>query len=258
MLTHKNITLLIGGLLVGVFIFDIFFPTPLWVYFLGISVWFLLTLFGSFIISWNYHVAAFCGNETLSEKKIAITFDDGPNPEYTPQVLQLLAKYDAKATFFCIGKNIKQHPELVENILKEGHAIGNHSYNHSPLFGFFGKKKVVNELKHTNKVIASFTGIPNTLFRPPFGVTNPSIAKSVKQLKLQTVGWNIRSFDTVIKNPDRIIQRIRRRVSPGAVILMHDTHDRVELVLEHLLLFLKDNGYQTVLIKDLIQLEKDA
>ena len=181
-----------------------------------------------------------------------MTFDDGPNPEFTLKVLHLLKEYNAKASFFCIGKHVKKYPELLKRIHSEGHDIGNHSYTHSNTIDFKSTEGWLMELKDTDQAIFNVIGVKPTLFRPPFGVTTPHIAKAVKITGHQVVGWNIRSFDTTLKNRKTILNRILKQVKPGSVILLHDKHEHIEFVLEQLLQFLKKHDYKMVTINDFI------
>lgn len=132
MLNFKNINGLFFILFIGLLISDRYTEVPFYVFVLLFSVWIIITSIGSFNISWNYHLKALNTNKNHKEKQVAITFDDGPNLKITPQVLQLLETFNAKATFFCIGKQIEQHPEILKEIFNQGHTIGNHTYSHSP------------------------------------------------------------------------------------------------------------------------------
>ncbi|RZJ54864.1 MAG: polysaccharide deacetylase family protein, partial [Flavobacterium sp.] len=128
MITHRNISLFFIFLVLLLNLLN-FYITVNFLWFLGIIlIWIGINAVGSSIISSNYHVKAFCNNPLETEKKIALTFDDGPT-SYTLEVLALLKKYNAKATFFCIGKNIEAHPEILKQIIDEGHLVGNHSYS---------------------------------------------------------------------------------------------------------------------------------
>jgi len=102
-------------------------PIPWWSFILLGLTWFLITLCGSFFIRWNYHLTSLHSNKNDSKNQIAITFDDGPHSEFTPKVLDLLKKHNAKATFFCIGQQVEKYPEIIRRILTEGHVIGNHT-----------------------------------------------------------------------------------------------------------------------------------
>ena len=215
--------------------------------FLAITTW------GAFDIRLNYFTKAICKGSSINKKNIAITFDDGPH-EKTPKILDVLKKYNAKATFFCIGKQIEKHPEILKRILSEGHIIGNHSYSHSKWNGFFSTQKIVSEIEQTNTLVSKLSNKKIRLFRPPFGVTNPNIARAVVKTNQIVIGWNIRSLDTVIESENAILNRIKNRVKPGGIILLHDTSAKTVSVLEQLLLFLQSEGYQTVTIEELLEI----
>lgn len=189
---------------------------------------------------------------------MAITFDDGPHPEFTPKVLGLLEQYGAKATFFCIGKSIEAHPELFKEILVQGHTIGNHTYSHDHRFGFFKTPIVITELEATNLAIQQLTGVFPKLYRPAFGVTNPRIRRAVAKLKLTVIGWNIRSLDTTKRSKEQVLRRITTKVSKGDVILLHDTSQKTVEVLEQLLLFLKQQDLESVTIDSLFNIKAYA
>ncbi len=248
MFRYKTISLLCILLIIGMIIFGYYG----WILVVGI-VWLGLTAWGAFDIRLGYFLPVFYRKKT-SKKIIAITFDDGPT-EFTPKILDVLQKFDVKATFFCIGKQIEKHPDIFRRIHTEEHQIGNHSYSHSNSFGFFSAQKVKEELQKTDLLIEKITGEKNHYFRPPFGVTNPHIAKAVKAVNHQVIGWNIRSLDTVIEDKNKILQRITNKIKPGSIILLHDTSEKTLWVLEQLLLTLQRENYQIVTIEKLI---KDA
>lgn len=191
-------------------------------------------VYASSSISSNVYIKTICHN---SENKILLTFDDGPHPILTPIILDLLKKYNAHAIFFVIGKNAEENPEIIKRIIANGHQIGIHTYSHSGNFPLLKTKDIENELKQTQKIIQKITNTTTTLFRPPFGVTNPNIARAVNNLKLQTIGWSIRSLDTSLpieKSYDRVITRLHK----DAIILLHDNRDNTpnltQKILEHL------------------------
>jgi peptidoglycan/xylan/chitin deacetylase (PgdA/CDA1 family) len=226
----------------------------LWWFLFLFVIRFIVHVVGSIIISLNFHVYAFCNNPVETEKNIALTFDDGPT-ETTILALDLLKKYQAKATFFCIGKNIEKHPDILKKIILDGHSIGNHSYSHSHYFDFYSKNRVIAELEKTNRIIEKVTGLKTKLFRPPYGVTNPSIRKALEITKHKVIGWNIRSLDGIIKNENYIYNRIKKRVSPGGIVLMHDNSLHTVHVLERLLLFLEKNNYKVVSLEQLLKIK---
>lgn len=229
-----------------------------WVYPLLIGFWATLTVIGSFHIRWNYHLEGLHHNKGTKNNWVAITFDDGPHPQFTPQILKLLHHYNAKATFFCIGGKVVQHPDIVKEIIAEGHTIGNHTYSHSKAFGFFSTKKVAGELQRTRETIRQLTGLETKLYRPAFGVTNPNINRAVEQLGLQSIGWSIRSLDTTNRSKKTLLHRITHRLGPGDIILLHDTGAKTVEVLEQLLLFLQNNEMRSVTVDQLLEIEAYA
>ena len=251
MLNFKNINLFFCFLFVGIYAYDLFYGIrDLWLV-VAIAVWFLLTFMGSFNIGWNYFTKAFNRKRSSKEKKIALTFDDGPHPEHTPLVLDVLKKHKTKATFFLIGKHIEAHPDIVKRIHREGHDIGNHSYSHSNTIAFSIQKKWRQELSKTERLIEMNAGKSKKLFRPPYGVTTPSLARAIEQSKHDVIGWNIRPFDTVVKNTSLVIKTILTKLKSGSIVLLHDTHTKAPEILERLLSKLKEKGYQAVSITEL-------
>lgn len=253
MITHKNIAVFFIFLLLLFFLLNLYMAINFWWFVLIVLIWIGINAFGSARISSNYHVKAFCNNPSETEKKIALTFDDGPSV-FTLEVLELLKKYNAKATFFCIGKNIEAHPEILQKIISEGHLVGNHSYSHSKFFDFYNAKKITEELQKTDKLLEKFTSKKINFFRPPYGVTTPSIQRALKVTGHKVIGWNIRSLDGGIKNPDLILKRIIKSVSPGGIVLLHDTAPHSVLVLEQFLQFLQQNNYEVVSVEELLSL----
>src|SRR5690554_6620522 len=196
--------IVVFSLLLG---YGFFGEVPVWFYVLFIFIWILITAIGSFQIKLNYHLQSLNHNFKTSGNYISITFDDGPNPEFTPKVLLLLKKNKAKATFFLIGENAKKHPEIVRQIIEDGHTIGNHSCSHPKNFGFFSSEKVVAEVKQTNSILKKIAGKEVKMFRPPFGVTNPNIKKALKNTGHFSIGWSKRSFDTANISEESIFKR---------------------------------------------------
>ena len=231
--------------------------------FIGISQWWLvvpsvvylaLIIYGSAIIQSNFHVQAYCYGNT-SEKVIALSFDDGPNREYTPQVLSILTQYDASATFFVIGKNIQGNEVLLKQIDSDGHSIGNHSYTHSFFIDFKNLKGFKNELNQTAESVFKIIGKRMKLFRPPYGVTTPNLAQASKELNYSIIGWSIRSFDTTPISAQTITRCIQTQIKPGAIILLHDSSDKTIQILKQTLNFAKQNGYKIVAVEELLKIE---
>lgn len=224
-----------------------------WAFLFILMVFVGVTSWGSFDLRLSYFLTAHCNNPKEKEDKIAITFDDGPH-EMTEKVLDLLQNYNAKATFFCIGTQIEKHPDIMNRMMSEGHILGNHTYFHSKSFGFFSAEKVKEEILKNDSLLFQFTNKKIKFFRPPFGVTNPNVARAVSETKHTVIGWNIRSLDTVIDDENKIFERIKSKIEPGGIILLHDTSLKTVNVLEQLLLLLQSEKYDIVTIDKLLNL----
>lgn len=202
----------------------------------------LLTAYASVSISAGVYVKAFCRAKS-SSKAIALTFDDGPDPVWTPKVLEVLRRYNVKATFFCIGDKVEKHPQLVKMLIEEGHIVGNHTYYHTSFFPLLSTKKMVDELQLCNEALTNITGEPITLFRPPFGVTNPTVGAAVRRLGYKVIGWSIRSFDTVKSEREKVLKRILKKAHAGGIILMHDNLENSDWLVEQVIVHLQERGY---------------
>ena len=231
-----------------------FFGISLWWLILPGAVYLALIIYGSSIIQANFFAQAYC-YANISEKEIALSFDDGPNREYTPQVLSTLAQYDALATFFVIGKNIQGNESLLKQMDADGHSIGNHSYTHSFFVDFKSLQGFKNELNQTAERVFKIIGKRMKLFRPPYGVTTPNLAKASNVLNYSIIGWSIRSFDTTADTAQIITRRVQLQIKPGAIILFHDTSDKTIQVLEQTLNFAKENGYKIVSVEQLLKIK---
>ena len=207
--------------------------------FLGLLSWGVFDIRMGYFIPVTYHLR---GRPT---KKVVLTFDDGPT-EFTPLFLDLLNKYQAKAVFFCIGKQIEQYPEILKRIKEEGHIIGNHTYTHIPKNCFASATTFAEEIRKTDEILQKFQ-IETTYFRPPYGITNPHIAKAIKKCGKKVIGWDIRSLDTIIKEETRLQSRVLSKLTNGNIILMHATSELTYHLLEKVLKYLKENNYQTSL-----------
>lgn len=254
MITHKKVSLFFMILLLLLLFFRFQFSIDFWWFIFIVLIWLGTNAFGSARISSNYHIAAFCNNPNETQKKIALTFDDGPS-NFTPKVLDILKKFDIKATFFCIGKNIENHKEIVRQIVSEGHHLGNHSYSHSVFFDFYNENKIRKEIEKTDAIIMEIISKKINFFRPPYGVTTPSVARAIRKTNHKVIGWSIRSFDGGTKNKKRILGRITKNISSGGIVLLHDTAQHSVEVLECFLQFLLQNNYKVVSVEELLNLK---
>lgn len=201
------------------------------------------------------YVRAFCREKT-DRKVVYLTFDDGPHPPETERVLDVLRERGARATFFLIGSKVSGNEAVLRRMLEEGHALGLHTYSHAGTFPLLSFDKMLADVNEGKRAVESVTGKKISLFRPPFGVTNPTIAKVVRALGLHTVGWDVRSFDTMFcKSSEHsckqsghdwyapVVERIMKQVRPGSVILLHDRLDGASELLALLLDSLAASGY---------------
>jgi len=183
-----------------------------------------------------------------SEKKIYLTFDDGPIPEITEWVLGLLKKENIKATFFCIGENIQKHPEVFKQIISENHTIGNHTFNH--LKGWnTSTKKYLENVELCNLVFEkySISNFQSKLFRPPYGKITPWQAYRLRKLDYKIIMWDVLSYDFDNSlNPDDCLQNTLKNTSNGSIIVFHDSikaRRNLQLVLPKLIQQLKEKGF---------------
>lgn len=173
------------------------------------------------------------------ENNVYLTFDDGPDPEITPWVLSKLSEFDAKATFFCIGRNVERNIELFKEIGRQGHSIGNHTYSH------------LNGLKTENKVYfddidLADNVVQSDLFRPPYGLIKRSQGKHLVK-KYKVVMWDVLSYDFSDKvNPEKCLKAVKSKIRKGSILVFHDSQrawKNLEYALPNTLCYLKENGY---------------
>lgn len=204
-------------------------------------------------IQLNFFLKAFNSKQQPAQKTICITFDDGPDPAHTVQILNILKEFNAKAVFFVIGHKIHGNEHILNQIRAEGHLIGNHSYSHSNLFPMKSTGQIVEELNQTSALIHKTTGLFPQTFRPPFGVTNPHIGRAIKQLTWNTLGWNIRSLDTKRRSPEVTLKRVTKQCRPGSVVLFHDNIPETLQVLQQFLVFLNNHNYKIILPDEMFE-----
>jgi peptidoglycan/xylan/chitin deacetylase (PgdA/CDA1 family) len=182
-------------------------------------IYLALTAYGSYRIDANYFIKSINRGRN---KTISLTFDDGPDPNYTPAILSILRESNVKGTFFVIGKKAERYPDLLRQIHAEGHIIANHSYNHSYFIGFFSTTRLTRDLARCNDIITQTIGCRPVFFRPPFGVTNPNYAGALKANGLISVGWSLRSMDTLAKNKYQLIDNVISKLKRRDIVLLHD------------------------------------
>lgn len=155
---------------------------------------------------------------------VAITIDDGPDPEVTPQVLRILAAHGARATFFCVAQRAAAAAELTREILRQGHTVENHSYRHSHTFSLLGPAGLRAEIGRAQDCLEAVTGRRPRFFRAPAGLRNPFLEPVLCRQRLRLASWTRRGFDTVKRDPERVLQRLRGGLQERDILLLHDGH----------------------------------
>jgi peptidoglycan/xylan/chitin deacetylase (PgdA/CDA1 family) len=155
---------------------------------------------------------------------IAITLDDGPDPDITPRVLALLDEHRVRATFFCVGERVARHPALARAIVERGHAIENHSQRHLHRFALLGPRALAEEVGSAQQAILAATGEVARFFRAPAGLRNPFLEPVLSRAGLRLASWTRRGFDTVSGSAARVLGRLTRQLADGDILLLHDGH----------------------------------
>ena len=257
MLNFRNTNIVFVALLFIIAGADWFVKIPVAIYPVLIVIYSLLVFYGCYFVQSNFFLPVICSADT-NKKEIAISFDDGPASDYTPEILKLLKAQDVKAAFFCIGNRIASNEALLQQLHQEGHIIGNHSYSHHFWFDLFSKKKMLEDLRLMDSETKRVTGLQPRLFRPPYGVINPNLKHAIIKGGYTTVGWSVRSMDTVIKEDQKLLDKVNRKLKPGAIFLFHDTSKTTLSVLPAFIQSVKKNGYEIVRLDKMLHLNPYA
>ncbi|WP_226658092.1 polysaccharide deacetylase family protein [Guptibacillus hwajinpoensis] len=185
------------------------------------------------------------------EKYVALTFDDGPNPDVTPRVLKILKQHDAKATFFMLGSQVEKHPSLAAKVAQDGHEIGNHTDRHINLTKL-EKSQLVKEVLNSRQEIEKATGQTPTLIRPPYGEMNSEVEQVAKINGSSLILWSVDSRDWKSKNAKAINEVVLKEVVSGSIILLHDVHPTTAEALPKLITTLKEEGYHFLTVSQLL------
>ena len=189
-----------------------------------------------------------------NEKRVALTFDDGPNPKTTPEVLKTLDEYQVKATFFLLGTNVKSNPDIVKEIKKANHEIASHTNAHSDLTTLT-PEQVKADIDKSDQAIKEITGEKPAYIRPPYGAVNKKVAEIIKRPLIQ---WSVDSNDWSLKNKEKIAERVKSTVYPGSIILLHDIQEQSAQALPDISRFLKEENYELVTISELLNSPKEV
>jgi peptidoglycan/xylan/chitin deacetylase (PgdA/CDA1 family) len=227
-----------------------------WILVFPVAVYLALLILGSVKIGFNFYLRSLCRAKT-DEKIVALTFDDGPDASNTAAILELLDKYQVKAAFFCLGKKVVNQPGIVQKLHAHGHLIGNHSYSHHRWFDLFSTEKMRAELNATNEEIEKAIAKKPVFFRPPYGVTNPNLSRAIAKTGMISIGWSLRSFDT-IHPAEKVLSKLKKRTSPGMVVLLHDTTEDIVPIIGDYLDWLRQEGFKVVSLEQMFNIKAYA
>lgn len=238
-------------------------PVPLWVALTAFVAYATLATLGVLFPQLEMYGDVLWRGEP-GARGVALTFDDGPHPKTTRQVLEILARTEHKATFFLVGRKARLYPDVVREIHEAGHALGLHGYEHDRLFALKTPSYVRADIERTQQVIEQACGVRPVLFRPPIGHVSSRTCAGAHRAGVLLVGWSARGLDGVQgADPDRVVRRIERRLQDGAIVLLHDAAEHDAYVpasieaLPRLLETLDRRGLKTVSVEALVEPESD-
>ena len=254
MLNYRNTVILFLIALTGFILTDVYIPVHMgWYVGMGI-VLLLLLIAGSICIGLKFYIKSYSAGDR-KQKKVAFSFDDGPDSGYTPVILDLLKQQGIQAAFFVVGNKLENNKEIIGRIDQEGHILGGHSFSHHFIFDLFTARRMKIELEQTEELVKKMTGKKMKLFRPPYGVTNPVLARVIRKLGYHVIGWSLKSKDTVIGDSQLLLERLQKKVKSGDLILFHDTKPILSGVLPSFIAYLKSEKYQIVRPDQLLNLD---
>ena len=195
---------------------------------------------------------------STTEKVCALTFDDGPDPRTTPIILDALKKHGVQATFFVVGSKVLKNAGLIRRIHQEGHDLGNHTYSHARI-SFCSKKKMLREIKATQKALLKVVPSVCNFFRPPHGRFMGEQKEILeKHTHLKTIMWDVCPNDWTLNSTDTLLANVMAELKPGSIILLHDVTENTALSIETLIQSLQQDGYQCLSISKMLQLGSTA
>lgn len=193
-------------------------------------------------------------------KQLALTYDDGPNDPHTQHLLDVLARHEVHATFFLIGHYVQQRPEIVRELVKAGHVVGNHTFTH-PLLIFKSAREVRSQLENCNRALTDAVGEHSNLFRPPFGGRRPAVLRMARGMGFEPIMWNVTGYDWNATSAEQIERKVTRQVRGGDVVLLHDGGHRdfgadrsyTVTATDRLISRYKSEGYEFVTIPEMMR-----
>ncbi len=220
-------------------------PSTVMKWCLGILVFLIFSIrlaVGISVIRYNYFLKAI---HQVPDNRVLLTFDDGPHPIHTPQILEILHRHNVGAIFFVIGNKIEGNERIINALIDSGHLVANHTFSHPHQFALLSTKKVISEIVKGQKSLDSIKKSSPQLFRTPIGVTNPNIARAIRKTKVTPIGWSLRTLDTRAQSKTWVNQLVSK-TKKGDIVLFHDTQKQTVEQLETYILQLKENGIEFV------------
>jgi len=196
-------------------------------------------------------------SKSKGKKYVALTFDDGPSSSVTPRVLNYLDQYNAVATFYMLGNQVKANPRIARDVANRGHEIASHSVSHADLTGL-GPNGVDKEFANAKSIIKKTTGVTPRTFRPPYGAINQNVKNKAKKYNQPLILWSVDSLDWKYRSKSAVHSRVMNNVHPGAIVLLHDIHSTTADSLPSILKDLKNQGYEFVTVSELLKLNNNS
>ena len=243
-MNYQRLNILTIGLVLILVPANVLHLVPWWSLLLLLLLYLIVLGWGVFDIGSQFFMPTFWKGK---QGEVSFTFDDGPDPEVTPKVLEVLREANLKAAFFVIGRNAEKHPELLQQIIAEGHVGGNHTYNHDYVFSKSAAEKQVAE---GQEAIEKVIGKKPKYFRPPFGVMTPEIASAIRKEKCAVIGWDLRSQDGRIRTKEATIKRVKNNLKNATVLLFHDTNPTTPDALREIIHLCRKSGIEIVSIPE--------
>ncbi|MCX6285743.1 MAG: polysaccharide deacetylase family protein [Bacteroidetes bacterium] len=227
-----------------------------WLFYLVlVSVYLGVSVGMAFVPSSGFHYSEVYSNGKTEKKILSLTFDDGPDAETTPQILDILAKFEIKAAFFIIGRKISGNEEILKKLAAESHIIGNHSWSHSYLWDLYSSLRMADDIERNILETERITGKRMKFFRPPYGVINPMVAKAIHKTGVKVVAWSFRSFDTTATNPSSLLNKAITKTKPGDIMLFHDSSVLTAGILEKIIVSLQERGFSFIPLDEILKLQ---
>ncbi len=218
-----------------------------------VTAYLVIFIIGVSVLKLNFFVSAACRGDSTA-KRVALTFDDGPDPAATPSLLEVLRRRQIKAAFFPIGAKTRDYPQIIKQIDQEGHILGNHSYRHVWWTNFLISRGLDREMKLAQEAIEAAIGKAPAYFRPPMGLTNPHLRSVLRKHGLSVVGWDVRPFDTTA-SAEKVIRRVLKKIRNGSIIALHDTGrspTKLTRLIDELVTKIKEREYTFGELEELI------